>query len=220
MHFFRFIFEVSILKPFYRIMELYVRLSPYEFADISIGHELPPEKLDQILRFRNEMHQEGQTYLIAQTREEKRIEQDLDKRSFHAVVYSKRGEIVAATRLTPYPFETTLILGEEKTKPFKRYLEISRLVCKRKKAGIGKRLLIHSGCFAIRRKKFEGFIAICRNENYSIFQKFGLTTLDSFSYPSRGNVAYHLICANFFNVSTSTLKHFQTKLIFRMNILF
>jgi len=187
---------------------------------VTPGHALSQEKLDQIKAFRNEMYLEKQSYLIAQTEEDRRIEKDLDHRSYHAVVYNKKKEIIAVTRLTPYPFETTAILGEEKTRPFKRYLEISRLVCKNKKAGIGKRLLIKSGGFAIRSKLYDGFIAICRDENCTIFQKFGLKTIDTFKYKNRGDSNYHFICANFFKVSISTIRHFHTRFLYKLSALF
>ncbi len=215
-----FVFDMFILRPFYQLMDLYVRLTPYTFADVTPGYALSQEKLDQIEAFRNEMYLEKQSYLIAQTQEDRRIEKDLDRRSYHAIVYSKKKEIIAVTRLTPYPFETTAILGEEKTKSFKRYLEISRLVCRNKEAGIGKRLLIKSGCFAIRSKLYDGFIAICRDENCPIFKKFGLTEIETFKYKNRGDASYHFICANFFKVSTSTIRYFRTRFVYKLSALF
>ncbi len=215
-----FVFDMLILRPFYQLMDIYVRLIPYTFADVTPGLALSQEKLDQIEAFRNEMYQENQSYLISRTEEDRQIEKDLDSRSYPASVYNKKKEIIAVTRLTPYPFETTAILGEEKTRPFKRYLEISRLVCKDKKAGIGKRLLVKSGCFAIRSKRYDGFIAICRDENCTIFQKFGLKTIDTFKYKNRGDASYHFICANFFKVSTSTIRYFQTRFMYKLSTLF
>ncbi|MFY7991735.1 MAG: hypothetical protein ACOVP4_00455 [Bacteriovoracaceae bacterium] len=215
----KFLFELFILKPFRFTMEFYVNSSRYKFAEIVQGGSLPVEKLTSIQHFRYEMYKRNQDYLIPKTEEEFKIEEDLDRRSYHAVVYDQNKEIIAATRLTPYPFETTSILGTNNTLPFKRYLEISRLICKKKNAGIGKRLLIKSGCFAIRSKKYDGFIAICRDENCSIFQKFGLKTIYQFNYSQRGSAKYNFICADFFKVSSSTFKHLQKKLIYRLTTL-
>ena len=214
------IFDLLILRPFYKLMDIYVHMSPYKFADVLAGHTLSQEKLDEIEAFRNEMYQEKQNYLIAKDEESRNIEKELDRRSYHAIAYNKQKEIVAVTRLTPYPFELTTILGEGKTSPFKRYLEISRLVAKNKNSGIGRRLLIKSGCFAIRSKCYDGFIAICRDENYTVFQKFGLNKIETFKYEQRFDANYHFICANFLKVSTSTIKYFQTRLGHKISTIF
>lgn len=213
------IFELVILKPFYVVLELYIRADKYQYSDLLRGQSLSEEKLDQIRAFRHNLYQEKQAYLIPKNEIEIEAEKKMDGRSYHAVVYDKHEKIVAVARFTPYPFEVTEILGEEKTLPFSNYLEISRLICGPKKQGIGKRLLIKAGIFAIRSKKFDGFIAICRDENCTIFQKFGLKKIYDYLYEERGSVKYNFICADFLKVSTSTLMHFKTKLVYAFTTL-
>jgi hypothetical protein len=208
-------FELLMFKPFYYSLHIYIKMNKFKYSNLTLGSQFQNYELEQIKNFRNKMYQEKNSYLIAKTQFEQNLEEEIDFRSYHSIVYNQNNQIVAVSRFTPYPFEITAILGKEKTLPFKNYLEISRLVCLEKHSGIGTRLLVKAGLYSIVQKKYDGFIAICRDENRSIFQKFGLKSIYQFNYSERGSNQYHFICADFFKISTSTFKYFKNKFSYK-----
>ena len=203
-------FPLLILKPFHKVLDLYFLY--FNFCTVVSGSELSQKELEKIELFRRQMYQLKHRYLIPSNKIEIEREREIDKRSYHLIVYGSNQEIVASVRMTPYPFEITSVLGESKTKDYDRYLEISRLICRNPKSGIGNKLLIRAGLFAIRNKNYDGLVAICKSEKINLFQSFGLKTIHRFKYECRGNTEYHFICSSFLNVSQATLKKLLGKL--------
>lgn len=91
---------------------------------------------------------------------------------------------------------------------FNNYLEISRLVTNCPGKGIGKRLLIHAGIWAICDTHYDGFLAICRETNLKLFSYFGLAKLANFNLEHRKGSEYSLIKADFRLISKATFKFF------------
>jgi hypothetical protein len=196
--------ELFLFRPFRALLQLYIHSSPTRFEHIRQGSELSESAREEIIRFRESQYAGKQDYLIPGTPEARLEESSLDLRSYHGIARDRAGKIVAVARFTPYPFETTPLLGAALTHPFTRHLEISRVVCAQPQSGIGRRLLIQGGCFAIAQKKYAGFVAICKSSNLQIFEKFGLGTHGEHRIPGRPATPYHFISADFQRITTTT----------------
>jgi N-acyl-L-homoserine lactone synthetase len=210
--------ELFLFRPFRALLQLYIHSSPTRFERIRQGSELSESVREEISRFRESQYAGRQDYLIPIT-QDARIEEDaLDLRSYHAIARDRSGRILAVARFTPYPFETTRLLGEAITRSFSDHLEISRVVCAKRRSGIGRRLLIQGGCFAIASQKYRGFIAVCKSGNLGIFEKFGLEAHGIHLIPGRPATPYHFISAGFHRITTTTFSYTRRKLAHAVSV--
>jgi hypothetical protein len=210
--------ELFLFGPFRALLQLYIHLSPTRFERIRQGSELSDAVREEIIRFRESQYAGKQDYLIPSTPEARMKETALDRRSYHGIVRDRSGRIVAVARFTPYPFETTHLLGEALTRPFQEHLEISRVVCAKRRSGIGRRLLLQGGCFAIASRKYRGFVAVCKSGNLGIFEKFGLGTHGVHRIPGRPDTPYHFISADFYRITTTTFTYTRRKLAHAVSV--
>lgn len=204
--------EYLAFRPFRALLQVYIHLGSTCFQSIKPGTELPEATLEEIVRFRESQYAGNQDYLIPDTQEARAQEKSLDLRSYHGIARDRTGQIIAVARFTPYPFETTRLLGPRLTAPFHGYLEISRLVCAKRRSGIGRRLLLQGGCFAIGTGRYRGFVAVCKSGNLGIFEKFGLGTHGQHRIPGRPASTYHFISADFQRITGTTLAYTSRKL--------
>jgi hypothetical protein len=204
--------ELLAFRPFRAVLQLYIHFGPVRFQKIRLGSELSEATLNEISRFRKTQYQGSQPYLIPDSPEAVTEENHLDLRSYHGIARDRSGNIIAVARFTPYPFETTRLLGAELTNLFREHLEISRVVTSKRRSGIGRRLLIQGGCFAISTKRYRGFVAVCKSGNLAIFEKFGLGTHGRHLIPGRPASPYHFISADFFRITVTTFAYTGRKL--------
>ena len=201
------------MSLFRSALKVYIHLSPWRFEAITRGSELSQSALEEIEAFRISQYREKQAYLIPLSGKDRDRERELDLRSYHGRVRNRRtGEIVAVVRFCPYPFEVSSLLPGALHPEFIDHLEISRLVTSKKRSGIGRRLLIQGGCFAIESGRYRGFLAICRSGNLGIFQKFGLRSHGEHRLAGREGSIYHLISADFLRITRETYSYTRRKL--------
>jgi hypothetical protein len=200
-----------LFAPFYSVMKMYVKMDlAVQYEKVVNGKELSEEELQKIFEFRNECYKEKSPHLLPENEAEVKKEKIYDEYAYHAIARDNKGDIVAVSRFLPYPFEmctiglpSDLVLSQ-----FTNYLEISRLVTSRPGKGIGKRLLIHAGVWAIEDTIYDGFLAIAREKNLKLFEYFGLSQLANFQLEARPGADYSLIKADFRLITKSTMKFF------------
>lgn len=200
-----------LFSPFYSIMKMYVKMDlGIHYDKIVSGKELTAKERDLIFEFRNECYNEKSPHLLATSSAEVKKEKIYDEYAFHAIARNNKGEIVAVSRFLPFPFEMCQVglPSDLKLSQFNNYLEISRLVTSMPGKGIGKRLLIHAGVWAIEDTIYDGFLAIAREKNLKLFSYFGLSKLASFQLEKRPGADYSLIKADFRLITKSTMKFF------------
>jgi hypothetical protein len=201
----------SVFSPFYTLMKMYVQMDRKHHYEMVInGKFLDQATKNEIYDFRLSCYQGKNDYLIPKSSAEIAKEKLYDDYAYHALVRDKQGILVAVARFLPYPFEMCSIglPTDLKLTQFNNYLEISRLVTNRPGLGIGKRLLIHAGLWAILDTYYDGFLAICRDKNLQLFSYFGLSKLSTFQIEQRKGSDYNLIKADFRLISKSTMKFF------------
>tara|TARA_R110000868_G_scaffold407454_1_gene688909 strand:+ start:576 stop:1262 length:687 start_codon:yes stop_codon:yes gene_type:complete len=199
-----------VFKPFYYLMDQYVRFNKdWTFEDVKLGSKLSKVELDALHTFRMNCYKNDAPYLIPQNDEELAQERAFDLNSFHIIAKDQSGAIIGSLRLLKRPFEMEkLSFSEEHKVGLDEYLEISRLVCSVRQKGLGRRLLIRAGTWSIQETTYRGFTAICKCHRLPMFKRFGLTPKASFSISERQDQTYHLIRADFSQISTVTLKAF------------
>jgi hypothetical protein len=203
-----------LFAPFYSIMKMYVKMDlGVQYDDVVNGKELTAQELETIFEFRNNCYENRSPHLLAESSAEVKKEKIYDEYAYHAIARDNKGEIVAVSRFLPYPFEMCQVglPSDLKLSQFTNYLEISRLVTSRPGKGIGKRLLIHAGVWAIEDTIYDGFLAIAREKNLKLFSYFGLSKLASFQLEKRPGADYSLIKADFRLITKSTMKFFTFK---------
>ncbi len=204
-------FGEKMFSPFYSVMKMYVKMDfGVHYANIINGKSLTQEQRDEIFNFRNKCYEKRSPHLLAVTDAEIRKEKLYDEYAYHAVARTTAGEIIAVSRFLPYPFEmcTVGLPSDLRISQFSNYLEISRLVTSRPGKGIGKRLLIHAGVWAIEDTFYDGFLAIAREKNLKLFSYFGLSQLACFRLEKRPGAKYSLIKADFRLITKSTMRFF------------
>lgn len=199
-----------LFSPFYYLMDLYVHNNDsFYFDEITLGEQLSKKTMLEVESFRASQFKESQSYLIPSNSIEKLKDRRVDSYSYQFIVRSKDDQsIIACMRLTPWPFESSEYTINNSSSDIQNFLEISRLVVKKKGVGIGKKLLICAGNFAISKTSYDGFVAICKEERLGMFSSFGLLSKDTFLIPERGNSKYHLISSSFFLISRTAMMRF------------
>lgn len=199
-----------VFKPFYFLMNQYVSFNKdWVFDEIKLGSELSKEQLKALHNFRMKCYENDAPYLIPQTETEIEQERAFDLNSYHVIAKDQSGAIIGSLRLLKRPFEMEkLSFSEEHKVGLDEYLEISRLVCSVRQKGLGRRLLIRAGTWSIQKTTYRGFTAICKCHRLPMFRRFGLTPKASFNISERQDQTYHLIRADFSQISTITLKAF------------
>ncbi len=197
-------------KPFYFIMDQYVRFNKdWIFEEVKLGSELTSEQLQALHDFRMNCYKVDAPYLIPTNEEDLAAERAFDLNSYHIIAKDRSGAIIGSLRLLKRPFEMEkLTFSEEHKVGLDEYLEISRLVCSVRQKGLGRRLLIRAGTWSIQKTTYRGFTAICKCQRLPMFKRFGLTPKASFNISERQDQTYHLIRADFSQISTVTLKAF------------
>lgn len=201
----------AMCTPFYSALKIYIRMDrKHYYEKVRHGSSLDQKEKNELFAFRVKCYEQKASYLVPKTVEEISKEKIYDENAYHAIVKDGRGQIVAASRFLPYPFEMCSIeLPDDlRLSQFSNYLEISRLVTNRPGKGIGKRLLIHAGIWAIEDTFYDGFLAICREQNLKLFSYFGLSKLANFHLEARRGSEYSLIKADFRLISKATFKFF------------
>lgn len=200
-----------VFMPFYALLRLYIRLDlKHLYEPIVHGSTLSDEEIQSIYNFRISCYENKSQHLIPVDSTEISREIKFDRRAYHAIVRDKKGEIVAVSRYIPYQFEMCNLPIPKKIAlgTYSNYLEISRLVTSKPGVGIGKRLLVHAGIWAILDSMYDGFLAISRHNNTEFFSHFGLAKLASFNIKTRPGSKYSLIKADFRLISKCTFKFF------------
>jgi hypothetical protein len=204
----------SIFTPFYKAMQLYIAADmEHAYEELQWGGDISEKVREEIYAFRISSYVGNNEYLIPKNETEVTREKSLDKNSYHTIVRCRKTqEIVGVMRLVSYPFEMSFLGMPVKLNMYEysNYLELSRLIVARKGKGIGKRLLIHAGLFAMHRTNHTGFMAICRDEKMDLFNTFGLQSLAVFELDKRPGSQYHLIKADFDLISGKTFMRFVT----------
>lgn len=197
--------------PFYSVLKMYIKMDrAHRYEKVKHGGSLNQDELNELFDFRLSCYKKKAQYLVPKTTEEISRERLYDANAYHSIVRNRKGEIVASSRFLPYPFEmcTIGLPSDLRLSQFSNYLEISRLVTNSPGKGIGKRLLIHAGIWAIRDTHYDGFLAICRETNLKLFSYFGLAKLANFNLEHRKGAEYSLIKADFRLISKATFKFF------------
>jgi hypothetical protein len=203
-----------LCKTFYSLLLLYIRFDfKHKYTSVVHGGELSDDEREEIYLFRNSCYESKSQYLVPNNSLKEKTERNFDIHSFHSRVYDKKNQLVAVVRLLPYPFEMStfsLPVGV-KMSQFSNYLEISRLVTSKPGQGIGKRLLMLVGIWAIKDTIYDGFLAVCRKTNLKLFSLFGLSKIANFIIEQRSGAEYSLIRADFRLITKATLKLFSQK---------
>jgi len=201
----------TICTPFYSVLKMYIKMDiAHSYEKVIHGAGLTQEELNELFDFRIGCYEKKAQYLVPKTSEEISRERLYDINAYHSIVRNRKGEIVASSRFLPYPFEmcTIGLPSDLRLSQFSNYLEISRLVTNCPGKGVGKRLLIHAGIWAICDTHYDGFLAICRETNLKLFSYFGLAKLANFNLEHRKGSEYSLIKADFRLISKATFKFF------------
>lgn len=182
------------------------------FGPIS-GNQLSGEQKSELLLFRERALSPKSTHLLSPFQVELEERLKIDERSFHFFA-TKNGRMRAAIRLTPRPFEIEGLLENNpdvKLQICERAVEFNRLQVEMgpDSKGLGRALMLLSGCRAYYDLKLENFYAICRGKTVEKFFKFGfeLQSNGSFSIPSRPGSDYALITGNATRVAESLLQN-------------
>lgn len=198
-------------SPFYSLLKMYIRIDrSHKYESVVHGSSLTTSERSELFNFRVNCYEKKAKYLVPTTAEAISKEKIYDENAYHSIVRDRNGDIVAASRFLPYPFEmcTIDLPSDLRLSQFSNYLEISRLVTSKPGKGIGKRLLIHAGIWAIQDTHYDGFLAICRETNLKLFSYFGLSKLANFNLEVRPGSEYSLIKADFRLISKATFKFF------------
>ncbi len=199
-----------IFKPFFILLDIYIKANKdWDFQRVKLGSELSKEELDKLHEYRLECYRKDTPYLIPTTQEEFNIERDFDLNSYHIYAKNNQGEVIGSLRLLRRPFEMEkLNFSEEHKVGLDEYLEISRLVCSVRQKGLGRRLLIRAGLWSIERTNYKGFTAVCKCHRLPMFKRFGLIPKTSFKIHERQDQTYHLIKADFSEITFVTFRAF------------
>lgn len=201
----------TLCTPFYFVLKMYIKMDiAHRYDTVKHGSVLSKDELNELFEFRVECYERKAKYLVPKDSQEVSKERLYDNNAYHSIVRNRKGSIVASSRFLPYPFEMcTIGLPDDlRLSQFNNYLEISRLVTNSPGKGIGKRLLIHAGIWAICDTHYDGFLAICRESNLKLFSYFGLAKLANFNLEHRKGSQYSLIKADFRLISKATFKFF------------
>ena len=201
-----------IFKPFFYLLDKYIKSNRnWDFQRIKLGSELPTNELEALHAYRLSCYEKDSPYLIPKAQEELESEKAFDLNSFHIYAKDSEGNIIGSLRLLKRPFEMEkLSFSEEHKQGLDEYLEISRLVCSVRQKGLGRRLLIRAGIWSIVRTQYKGFTAICKCHRLPMFRRFGLIPKTSFKIQEREDQTYHLIRADFSEITMVTFKAFVT----------
>ncbi len=201
--------------PFFWLLDRYVRFDKkHHYAPVIHGSALTRDELEDVFSFRNNCYKNGHGYLIPDTDTAKISEKLFDLNSFHGRVFDQQGNLVAVTRMLPYPFEMSALElpPNLRLSQFKNYLEVSRLVCAKRGSGIGRRLILFIGLWSIRETTYDGFLAVCRRGNLGLFNHFGLSVVANFELMTRPGSQYSLIKADFRLITRCTLNYFSKRI--------
>lgn len=157
-------------------------------------------------------------YLLEPAQQEIENELTLDKRSHHFIIFNN-GELAASVRLTPAPYETSVLISEFQSQhKFNNYFEFSRLITNSElndKATPAKLLLIKAGLWCLSETTNMGIFGLCKHKRVRFLSRFGLSPSGStFSIANRGD-GYSLMSAsreellNFFSDQFLSIKPFQ-----------
>lgn len=201
-----------LFKPFFYLLDKYIKSNKgWIFPKIRLGSELAASELEALHAYRLSCYEKDSPYLIPQTEQELESEKTFDLNSFHIYAKDSKGNIIGSLRLLKRPFEMDkLSFSNEHKQDLNEYLEISRLVCSVRQKGLGRRLLIRAGIWSIEKTKFKGFTAICKCHRLPMFKRFGLIPKTSFKIQEREDQIYHLIKADFSQITMVTFKAFVT----------
>ncbi len=199
-----------LFKPFFILLDIYIKANKdWDFQRIKLGSELSEAELDNLHNYRLDCYRQDTPYLIPTTKEEFAAERAFDLNSYHIYTKDKQGNIIGSLRLLRRPFEMEkLKFSDDHKIGLDDYLEISRLVCSVRQKGLGRRLLIRAGLWSIERTNYKGFTAICKCHRLPMFKRFGLIPKTSFKIHERENQTYHLIKADFSEITLVTFKAF------------
>ena len=204
-----------LAQPFYSLLMLYIHSDlMHSYKKVVHGKDLSNQEREDILNFRNDCYAKKQKYLVAENDIQTETEKNYDLHSYHSRVFDKENNLVAVVRLLPFPFELSAlgVPADVRLSQYSNYLEISRLVTNKPGLGIGKRLLIFAGIWAIRDTIYDGFLAVCRKKNLKLFSLFGLSRIANFGISHRPGAEYSLIKADFRLITKCTLQFFTRKL--------
>jgi hypothetical protein len=107
----------------------------------------------------------------------------LDRRSTHFIA-TMNNRIIACVRLTPAPFEMSLLnptLQQYQAQRYQGYFEFGRLctdVNLTNKGEVAKYLLIKAGLWAMSAPRSRGLVGICKENKVRFMQKFGLNPIE------------------------------------------
>lgn len=177
---------------------------PQEEGQLSFGEVLNQKQWSEVKQFRLECYPKSLPYMSKELGRDG--SDDLDAQS---CVFEARwkGKVVATTRFTPYPFETSRYVPDEKmvrflgTKWPSEYLEWSRLLID-KEAPVSRlmpSLLAFAGLSVLSMTPYRCYFGYVAMHKQSVFRKFPLTVDDEpFVIPMRGDHSYTLLKGDFF----------------------
>jgi hypothetical protein len=130
--------------------------------------------LQEMVRFRTQENITHAPHL--ETPAQHLIEQSLrlDERSVHFVA-TAQNQVTASLRLTPAPFEISLLCPD--VKPNENYFEFSRLCTFRDskdRALVTRMLLIRAGLWLFSSTKAQGIVALCKDLTAVFMRRFGM----------------------------------------------
>jgi hypothetical protein len=201
-----------LLKLFYWIylmpFRMFLKSDPdHKFHGPTLGSELAPDLLQKLHQYRMQFYKDNLPYLIPATSELLAVELQKDLRSLQLWSEDKDGQIVGSCMLTPFPFEITHAVSAEINEKHKQHLEISRLLVRKQRMGIGMKLLYLIGPKIVPERKYQGIIGICKPIRLSMFSLVGMNVIGNITLKERNSQDYKIISAPF------------GKLTFLMNII-
>jgi predicted N-acetyltransferase YhbS len=175
--------------------------------------------LQKLRSFREKIYASENPALLSEIQNKLKIEEELDRRSFHFVAYDDQ-LLVGCLRVTPYPFEMETITSrlKEFTSQLEGYLELNRLVVlpQYRAHGIGKKLSYL--CFLrFRKSDYLGMASICKKERAPTFERLGMECLNSspIVVPERANAEYFVMAAGWYHLMRDVTVNYGARVLKR-----
>ena len=172
----------------------------------------------QVMDLRVNIYQKNVPYMLTQISGSGSDE--FDHRSYiYAAFYDDT--LIASTRLTPFPFETSQYIDENNLSLFlghhwkNHYLEWSRLLVDTsvKIAGITNALTIYAGLDILLTTHYTHYLGYTRPHVRRVFSKFQLENESlSFTIPNRGEHEYLLLKGNLMEDFEHFIKRFNVQI--------
>jgi hypothetical protein len=147
--------------------------------------------IEGIASFRREQNLRRVPYLETEAQHRLEARLGLDARSFHFAACADE-RIVASVRLTPAPFELSVLLPDLDVGAYASYLEFSRLCVAEHlprplRLEAISQMVTSAGVWCLAHPEYGGIVALCRADRIAFMRKVGLRCKNrNLAIPDRG----------------------------------